>query len=134
MQKRFFTVKEANELIPFLTERLCQLRSTCLELKESHDDRTFPTQDILAQGGMPVDTGYFEMICRVRTLATEINSAGCQLKDLDTGLIDFPTVWEGREVFLCWKLGETEVGHWHEIDAGFASRQPLNNGPTQSKS
>jgi len=133
MEKRFFTVKEANELIPFLTERLCQLRSSCVELKESHEDCSFPTQDILTKGGMPVDTEYFRLICHVRTLATEIDAAGCQLKDLDSGLIDFPTVWEGREVFLCWKLGEPRVEYWHEVDAGFAGRQPLTNGPHSFK-
>lgn len=128
MNKRFFTVSEANALIPFLTERVEKLRSVYGELKDSYKNRTHPTQDIQSNGGMPVDGRYFHLICNLQTFASEIDAKGCQIKDLESGLVDFPTVWEGREVFLCWKLGESEVAFWHEVDAGFAGRQPLSNG------
>ena len=134
MNKRFFTVSEANALIPFLTERVEQLRCVYDELKDSYKNRTHPAQDIQSNGGMPVDGRYFHLICNLQTVSSEIDSKGCQIKDLDTGLIDFPTIWEGREVFLCWQLGESEVEFWHEVDAGFAGRQPLSNGCTKKKS
>jgi hypothetical protein len=51
---------------------------------------------------------------------------GCILKDINTGLVDFPTVRKGREVFLCWQHGEPEIAFWHDVDAGFAGRQPLD--------
>jgi hypothetical protein len=125
MNKRFFTVQEANALIPFLTERVRELRSLYDELRNTYKNRTFPPQEVLSNGGMPVDGHYFHLICNLQTVATEIDSKGCQIKDLESGLIDFPTIWEGREVYLCWKLGESEVSFWHEVDAGFAGRQPL---------
>jgi hypothetical protein len=82
---------------------------------------------------MPVNARYFYLICRLQSLVSEIGAEGCEIKDLEGGLIDFPTIWEGREVFLCWKLGEPEVGHWHEIDDGFAGRQSLKNNLGCSK-
>ncbi len=66
---------------------------------------------------------------RFQELVGDICSRGCQIKDLENGLIDFPTLWEGREVYLCWKLGEAEVGHWHEVEAGFSGRRSLTTDP-----
>ena len=55
----------------------------------------------------------------------ELEDLGCYVKDLDIGLVDFLTSFEGRDIFLCWKLGEAHIGHWHEVDEGFASRQEI---------
>jgi hypothetical protein len=129
MHKRFFTVKEANELIPFLTERLRQISSACRELKNTWAKVAPELQEVIASGGMLVDLNHFHLLCRLQSLASEIGSQGCHIKDLESGLIDFPTLWEGREVYLCWKKGEPEVGFWHEVDAGFAGRQPLRITP-----
>ena len=125
MDKRFFTVLEANELIPFLTKRLRQISSIYQGLKKTGDHHTPKLQDVLARGGIPVDLGYLNLMDRLQGITTEICSQGCHMKDLEGGLVDFPTIWEGREVYLCWKLGEQEVSFWHEIDAGFTGRQPL---------
>lgn len=54
-----------------------------------------------------------------------IEALGGHIKDLDIGIVDFPCEFEGREVFLCWKFGEAKVGHWHEINEGFADRSPI---------
>ena len=54
-----------------------------------------------------------------------IHALGCELKHVDQGLIDFPALREGREVYLCWRLGEPTIGWWHDLDTGFAGRQPL---------
>jgi hypothetical protein len=50
---------------------------------------------------------------------------GCLLRDIDLGIVDFPSIHDGKEVYLCWKLGEESVGFWHEVDAGFAARKPI---------
>jgi hypothetical protein len=62
---------------------------------------------------------------RMQELVQELHELGIELKDFFMGLVDFPCWRDGREVYLCWKLGEPEVAHWHETDAGFAGRQPL---------
>src|SRR5262249_33900136 len=62
---------------------------------------------------------------RMEELVGELRQLGVELKDFFAGLVDFPCWMDGREVYLCWKQGEPEVAHWHEVDAGFAGRQKL---------
>ncbi len=62
---------------------------------------------------------------RLNELLEEIHDLGCELKGIDEGLIDFPAERDGQTIYLCWKLGEERIGHWHELDTGFASRRPL---------
>jgi hypothetical protein len=61
----------------------------------------------------------------LQALIDELNEFGCVLKDPDMGLIDFLSLRNGREVYLCWHLGENRINYWHNLDAGFAGRQPL---------
>ena len=68
---------------------------------------------------------------RMHEYEEELKNLGIELKDYDTGLIDFLCWMDGREVYLCWRLGESEVSHWHEIDAGFAGRQRLLTAATR---
>jgi hypothetical protein len=63
---------------------------------------------------------------RVRELSDELEQIGCILKDVHAGLVDFPTLHEGRVVYLCWRVGERSVDHWHEADVGFAGRRPIS--------
>jgi hypothetical protein len=57
----------------------------------------------------------------------KIQEIGCELKDIDTGLIDFPTLYRGKEVYLCWKLGESGIGFWHHIEDGYSGRKPIDS-------
>ena len=61
----------------------------------------------------------------LRKLAEELSSFGCELKDPDRGLIDFLSLRDGREIYLCWYLGEERINYWHYLHTGFAGRQPL---------
>ena len=66
-----------------------------------------------------------EAFLEVRGLLVELQEAGIVLRDLDRGLVDFPALREGREVYLCWELGEDRVEFWHELDTGFAGRRRI---------
>jgi len=66
-----------------------------------------------------------EAVQSLRDAVEELEQVGCELKDPDTGLIDFLSLREGREVYLCWRLGEDRIRFWHDLDTGFAGRQPL---------
>ncbi len=66
-----------------------------------------------------------EVAHRINRFVAELKPIGCVFKGFDDGLVDFHSEMDGREVFLCWKLGEDSVEHWHEIDVGFAGRQQL---------
>ena len=63
----------------------------------------------------------------LNSLIERVRELGCEVKDIDQGLVDFRTVREGREVYLCWKLGEPDVRWWHELETGFAGRRPLGS-------
>ncbi len=66
-----------------------------------------------------------EAVQTLRAAIEELQEAGCELKDPDTGLIDFLSLRDEREVYLCWRLGEDRIRFWHDLDTGFAGRQPL---------
>jgi hypothetical protein len=62
----------------------------------------------------------------LQAAAEAIQETGCQVKDLDTGLVDFPALYRGQEVYLCWKLGETGIAFWHHVADGFRGRRPID--------
>lgn len=78
----------------------------------------------------PVSRGYFRMVERLAEILEALRIEGVQVKDLAQGLVDFPARRAGRLVLLCWKVGEPDLGYWHEAEAGFAGRQPVDeDGP-----
>ena len=89
---------------------------------------------VMMQGGMLVDhsqllerKGRRETgVQRLKEALEKIQELGCLVKDLDVGLIDFPTLFHGEEVYLCWKLGETGIGFWHGVHEGFRGRKPID--------
>jgi len=66
------------------------------------------------------------LVQRAKDAVAEIDAIGVQVKDLDTGLLDFPFSLDGDVVLLCWKMGETRITHWHTVEAGFRGRQPVD--------
>ena len=114
---KHFTVAEANALLPTvrpIVERMVELRR---ELGEKQ----------ALVGAVSTNGGGYDPQLRaaIALCVEELNRVGVQVKDLDTGLIDFPSVRDGEEILLCWQLGEDEIAWWHTPDDGFAGRQPL---------
>jgi hypothetical protein len=125
VHERHFSREEANALLPQLTTMLTQLRDARDELTdtEAHEalSEAAPTNGG-GDEGRQVGVAFLE----VRRLLETIEQAGIVLRDIDRGLIDFPAVMDGREVYLCWELGEDEVAFWHELETGFGGREPLD--------
>ena len=129
---KLFTLHEANGLIPRLSELLARLHEKrdeinsmevkidALELITEHAHRAEELND-LTQAHQVLAAEFYHLV-------DEIHACGCFLKDLDIGLVDFYGVVDGEVVYLCWRLGETQVCHWHEVGKGFANRHPLNEG------
>ena len=118
----FYTLDRANERIPELAEMLTQLRSQRDELRDlkASFDASEPGDDqrrlrLRMQG----------LVDQMQASVARIDGWGITLRDIETGLIDFPALVSGRQVWLCWRLGEEDVGWWHEVDDGFAGRRPL---------
>jgi hypothetical protein len=127
-----FTVEEANDLVPDLElafGRLGRLRGEASVLVDALGGGERALE--VLNGGSP-DPGLEGQAVRFRSLVNEINTIveqvngmGCLVKDLDSGLVDFYGIREGEPVFLCWQFGEPAVVHWHPVEGGFASRQPI---------
>lgn len=124
-KKRYFTVEEANACIPELNIAIAELLELKEQLEHLHAELT-PFYEVIPHNG-----GHKNALLLMRTgdklreIVRHIENCGCHIKGLDPALIDFPHIREGKEVYLCWRYGETEIGYWHEIDDGFAGRKPL---------
>jgi hypothetical protein len=124
VHERHFSRAEANTLLPQLTELLSRLRDAKEQLtdEEAHEALA---EAAPANGGGDEGRQVGVAFLEVRRLLETIERSGIVLRDIDRGLVDFPAVIDGREVYLCWELGEDEVGFWHDMDAGYVGREPL---------
>ena len=122
---RLFTVEEANALLPKLKELLdgVAVHRDAMREKVPHLEPILRAAG--ANGGGRVGSEYGVEAYNLYLAIERINELGVLLKDLDTGLLDFPHEREGRVVFLCWHPPEENVAFWHEIEAGYRGRQPL---------
>ena len=123
--RKLCTVEEANALIPKLQELLDDLIRHRDALREKAPHLEPILRAAGANGGGRVGSEYGVEAYRLYLAIERIQELGVILKDLDIGLLDFPHEREGRIVFLCWHPPEERVGFWHEIEAGYAGRQPL---------
>ncbi len=137
MAEKYFKRNEAEELLPIIGDWLEQARKQKQRVEGLDLDFSRAAARIMALGGsVPPSAELTRKKAERETHAAQmveainkIQETGCVVKDLDMGLVDFPSLLEGREVFLCWKLGEERIGFWHGIDEGFAGRKPLDDSP-----
>ena len=128
---RFFTVEEANLELPRLRQWLPRLQARRRRLDVVQRKLGELTLKAAANGNLLEEEVHAtqreakRLTDELDKLIARINHLDCELKDIERGLVDFPSLREGREVYLCWRLGEPEVAFWHELDAGFGGRQPL---------
>jgi hypothetical protein len=125
VHERHFTREEANALLSQLSTMLTQLREAKDELTDTEAHEAL-SEAAPSNGGGDEGKQVGVAFLEVRRLLDTIEQAGIVLRDIDRGLIDFPAVLEGREVYLCWELGEDEVAFWHDLETGFGGREPLD--------
>jgi hypothetical protein len=125
VHERHFTREEANGLLPQLTTMLSQLQDSKDELTDAEAHEAL-SEAAPANGGGEEGKQVGVAFLEVRRLLETIEQSGIVLRDIDRGLVDFPAVRDGREVYLCWELGEDDVGYWHDMDAGYGGREPLD--------
>ena len=132
MAERYFTLKEANELVPWLAEVFDSIEPLQTRADELTKEVTALRQRVRTNGGSNVEDEARKRRSAIREPAraiearmTEVHERGIIVRSIPQGLVDFPHLREGREVYLCWIRGETEIGFWHETDTGYASRQSL---------
>ena len=121
---RHYTLEEARAQLPWVRERLVALRDARDRLTDAEAREALIGASGGNGGGGP-GKAVGEAFVELRAGVAEFADRDIVLRDLDRGLIDFPSLREDREVYLCWIEGEDDIAFWHDLDAGYAGRQPL---------
>ena len=124
MGERRYTVEQANAALAWVAERIERLRTAREGLGDEEARAALQEAGPTNGGGEPgrlVSDAFLEM----RNALSELQAMEVVLRDLDRGLVDFPSIREGEEIFLCWEEGEEEIGFWHDLESGYGGRRPL---------
>jgi hypothetical protein len=131
-----FTLSEAQTLLPVVEALLRKTQTAATQAGELEREMQQLSQRIFISGGMHVDISAAarrraerdKAVQEAKDTLAEIDEIGVLVKDLEQGLLDFPSMMDGKPVLLCWKLGEPTIAHWHTEEEGFAGRKPLDSG------
>ena len=123
--KKYFSVAEANRALTLVRRIVTDIVREYRQVRQLHE--TCRTLDARGQRTQAEEARqqYISLTDRLADLKEELEKVGCELKDYRLGLVNFPGKLDGREICLCWKLGEERVETWHEMNAGYAGRQPV---------
>jgi len=141
MPEKFFTLDEAQTLLPVLESLLRAAVESKRTIEGVDSEFEELRQRIFLNGGTAVDilavarrrAEKDKAVQKAKDTLAEIDSIGVQVKDLDTGLLDFPCVVEDQVILLCWKMGEKAITHWHGLQEGFKGRKPIDERIAKSK-
>jgi hypothetical protein len=134
MSERTFTLDEAQTLLPILESLLRQAINGKKLIEEVDNELQETAHRVFLNGGTLLNVVHLarrkaereKAIRRIKDALAEIDATGVQVKDIDTGLLDFPCKVEGEILLLCWKLGEQSITHWHNATEGFVGRKPID--------
>jgi hypothetical protein len=125
-EERTFTLDEANRLIPTLRSILREAGTEWSRIKGLNPEVQKARDKAQYDGFTPYGAEYVGAVSQLLLLLRQVKDMGVLLKDIDQGLCDFPYMRQGRIVYLCWRLDESAIGYWHEVETGFAGREPLD--------
>ncbi len=125
-RRKVVTLNEARSLLPELRPRLAEMQEAWEEVRPYREEAR-RLAGRLDQGGgtMPGAGEYLRISRKLAKQMSYFEKAGIEVKDITTGLVDFPFIRDGRIVHLCWRMSEETITHWHETDAGIAGRRPI---------
>ena len=132
---RYFTLDQAHRTLPHVEDAIRRAIGLKAEYQSSDEQIRELTRRVMASGGMMLDREKFaglknareEAASAIQAAIEAVQELGCLVKDLDIGLLDFPTLYKGEEVYLCWRLGESRIEYWHGIEEGFGGRKPIDD-------
>ena len=123
---RYFTLPEANEALISIRPWMDEVQTIRSEILVHQPEIWSVMEKSAGNGGNPTLSRMVKTFDRVDALIHNIQDTGVIIKDINTGLLDFPAIKDEREVYLCWKHGEGDIAYWHEIEDGFAGRQSID--------
>lgn len=122
---RYFSVTEANEMLPKLKPLMADLLAMRARVVRSRHELGPMLDDLISDVGGRTASEMVLDFMEIERLVEKVQSYGCVIKDLNAGLLDFPSQRNGRDIYLCWRYGEEEITHFHNLNAGFQGRQPV---------
>ncbi len=122
---RYFTLQEANETLNIIRSLMEEIQHIRRKIQGEQPDVWPAVAKSAGNGGNRALSDMVQDFERLDALIHRIQATDVLVKDVNQGLLDFPALRDGREVYLCWQYGEGEIAFWHEIEAGFAGRQPI---------
>ncbi|NJN83466.1 MAG: DUF2203 domain-containing protein [Caldilineaceae bacterium] len=126
MAAKFYTLVEARALLPRVREMMHQAQQARQEIMRLRPVAWPALRDAATNGGSQAAGELFMQFSRLETNLKGIMALGITIKDVDSGLVDFLGRRNGRDIYLCWRYGEDDIRFWHDIDAGFAGRRPID--------
>jgi len=124
---RYFSLSEANEALKTIRPLMDEVQAIREKILSDQPEAWPAIEKSAGNGGNKVLSKMVQDFERLDALIHRILDTGAQVKDINIGLLDFSAMRNGREVYLCWKHGEDDITFWHEVDAGFAGRQPIES-------
>jgi hypothetical protein len=121
---RHYTLEEARALLPRIRQWFARLDLLAEQLRSAERTVDSITATGADAGGSTVNQR-LRLMADIKAVVLEFEQREIQLKDLDRGLVDFPSLRDGREVFLCWEKSEDDIEHWHDLDTGYSNRQGI---------
>jgi len=124
---RYFTLPEANQALEHIRPWMDEIQTIRSEILVHQPEIWSVMEKSAGNGGNPTLSRMVKTFDRLDALIHSIQDTGAIIKDINTGLLDFPAVKDEREVYLCWQYGEGDIAYWHEIEDGFAGRQSIEH-------
>ena len=124
---RFFTINEANQALKVIRPVMDEVQMIRGKILANQPEAWPAIEKSVGNGGNKAMSSLVQDFERIDSLVHQILETGAQIKDINIGLLDFSALRDGREVYLCWKQGENEIAFWHEVDAGYSSRKPIES-------
>ena len=124
---KFFTLQQANDTLKTIRPLMDELQAIRRHILEKQPQAWTAIEKSIGNGGNPTLSRLVQEFEKLDALVHQILDTGVQIKDVNSGLLDFSARKDGREVYLCWQYGEGDIAYWHEVDAGYAGRQPIES-------
>jgi hypothetical protein len=122
---KYFTLQEANEALVSIRAWMEEIQTIRQQILKHQPEIWSVMEKSAGNGGNPTLSRMVKSFDKLDELIHAIQNIGAIIKDINTGLLDFPAIRDGHEVYLCWKYGEVDIAYWHEIEDGFAGRQSI---------